>query len=159
MTLRWKDANFLAGLGLACLSIYILYAASRWTLFNSEGPGPGFFPVGYGLLMLGFSLALIYQRVTAPVDARPKVAQTALDESGFRAALLSWVAIIASVPLMWLLGFTVGFGLAVLFMVKVVFGRSWLVSLVTAVAIVGGLYLVFPVLLGASLPVGRFWSF
>ena len=83
-TARLKDVNFLAGLALACLSIYILHTASRWTLFNAEGPGPGFFPMGYGLIMLGCSLVLIYQRITAPVDTRPKVARTALDESGFK---------------------------------------------------------------------------
>ena len=159
MTLRWKDANFLAGLFLVGLSIYILHTASRWTLFNSEGPGPGFFPVGYGLIMLGFSLVLIYQRVTAAVNAESKVAPTAHDESGFKAALLSWLAIIASVPLIYFLGFVVGFGLAILFMVKVVFGRSWQTSLVTAAAIVAGLYLIFPFLLGAPLPTGKFWSF
>jgi putative tricarboxylic transport membrane protein len=159
MTLRWKDVNFLAGLALACLSIYILYAASRWTLFNSEGPGPGFFPMGYGLIMLGCSLVLIYQRVIAPVDTRPKLAPTALDESGFKAALLSWVAIIASVPLMYFFGFVVGFGLAILFMVKIVFGRSWRTSLITSVAIVAGLYVIFPVLLSAALPTSKFWSF
>ena len=159
MTLRWKDVNFLAGLALACLSIYILHTASRWTLFNAEGPGPGFFPMGYGLIMLGCSLVLIYQRVTAPADTRPKVAPTALDESGFKAALLSWVAIIASVPLMYFFGFVVGFGLAILFMVKVVFGRSWRTSLITSAAIVAGLCLVFPVLLSAPLPGGRLWSF
>jgi putative tricarboxylic transport membrane protein len=159
MTLRWKDVNFLAGLALACLSIYILHTASRWTLFNAEGPGPGFFPMGYGLIMLGCSLVLIYQRVTAPVDTRPKVAPTMHDESGFRAALQSWVAIIASVPLMYFFGFVVGFGLAVLFMVKVVFGRSWRTSLITSAAIVAGLYLVFPVLLSAALPTSKFWSF
>jgi putative tricarboxylic transport membrane protein len=159
MTLRWKDANFLAGIALACLGIYILHTASRWTLFNVEGPGPGFFPVGYGLLMLGLSLVLIYQRVTAPVDTRPRPAATVEDRSGSVAALLSWVAIIASVPLMWLLGFVIGFGLFILFIVKVVFGRSWRTSLVTAAAIIAGLYIVFPVLLSAPLPVGRFWSF
>jgi putative tricarboxylic transport membrane protein len=159
MTLRWKDANFLAGIALASLSIYVLNTASRWTLFNSEGPGPGFFPMGYGLIMLGFSLVLIYQRLTAPVDRRPKVAPTMHDESGFRAALRSWVAIIASVPLMYFFGFVVGFGLAILFMVKVVFGRSWRTSLITSVAIVAGLYLIFPVLLSAPLPAGRLWSF
>jgi putative tricarboxylic transport membrane protein len=159
MTLRWKDVNFLAGLALACLSIYILHTASRWTLFNAEGPGPGFFPMGYGLIMLGCSLVLIYQRITAPVDTRPKVARTALDESGFKAALLSWIAIIASVPLMYFFGFVVGFGLAILFMVKVVFERSWRTSLITSGAIVAGLYLIFPVLLSAALPVSKFWSF
>ncbi len=159
MTLRWKDVNFLAGLALACLSIYILLTASRWTLFNAEGPGPGFFPVGYGLIMLGCSLVLIYQRITAQVDTRPKVARTALDESGFKAALLSWVAIIASVPLMYFFGFVVGFGLAIRFRVKVVFERSWRTSLITSSAIVAGLYLIFPVLLGAALPVSKYWSF
>jgi putative tricarboxylic transport membrane protein len=157
VTLRWKDANFLAGLSLNCLSVYILYTASRWTLFNSEGPGPGFFPVLYGLLMFGFSLVLIYQRIAMPaVATQPATPQ---DRSGFATALTSWIAIIASIPLMWFLGFIVGFGLAVLFMVKVVFGRSWLTSFLSAIAIVLSLHLVFSVLLGASLPVGRFWSF
>jgi putative tricarboxylic transport membrane protein len=159
MTVRWKDANFLAGLALASLSAYILYTASHWTLFNREGPGPGFFPIGYGLIMLGFSLVLIYQRVTAPVDTRPKVAPTELDKSGFKAALLSWFAIIASVPLMYFFGFVVGFGIAILFMLKVVFARSWRTSLITSVSIVAGLYLIFPVLLSAPLPVSKFWSF
>ena len=54
--------------------------------------------------MLAFSLALIDQRVTAPVDTRPKVAPTMHDEFGFRAAVQSWVAIIASVPLMYFFG-------------------------------------------------------
>jgi len=144
-TARWKDANFIAGLVLACLSIYILFTASHWTLFNTEGPGPGFFPVSYGLLMFGLS-------------EEPRAAHAA-DRSGRMAAFLSWVGIIASIPLMWLLGFVVGFGLFVVFMVKVVFDRSWLTSVITAVAIVAALHLIFPVLLGAPLPVGRFWSF
>jgi putative tricarboxylic transport membrane protein len=159
MTLRLKDVNFLAGLALACLAIYILHTANRWTLFNAEGPGPGFFPMGYGLIMLGCSLVLIYQRLTAPVDTNPKVAPTALDESGFKAAVLSWVAIIASVPLMYFLGFVVGFGLAIFFMVKVVFSKSWQTSLITSVAIVAALYFIFPFMLGAPLPVSKFWSF
>ena len=156
-TARWKDANFIAGLVLACLSIYILFTASHWTLFNTEGPGPGFFPVSYGLLMFGLSVALIYQRLTASAE-EPRAAYAA-DRSGRMAAFLSWVGIIASIPLMWLLGFVVGFGLFVVFMVKVVFDRSWLTSVITAVAIVAALHLIFPVLLGAPLPVGRFWSF
>jgi putative tricarboxylic transport membrane protein len=159
MTLRWKDAQFLAGLALTLLSIYILITANRWVLFNAEGPGPGFFPMGYGLIMLGCSLVLIYQRVTMPVDTGPKVARTALDESGFKAALLSWVAIIASVPLMYFFGFVVGFGLAILFMVKVVFQKSWQTSAITAAAIVAALYFVFPTMLGAALPVSKFWNF
>jgi putative tricarboxylic transport membrane protein len=142
---------------LACLSIYILYTASHWTLFNAEGPGPGFFPVSYGFLMLGLSVALMYQRLTA-TEARP-VAASVEDRAGRMAAFLSWAGIIASIPLMWLLGFVVGFGLFVVFMVKVVFGRSWQASVITAVAIVAALHLIFPVLLGAPLPVGRFWSF
>jgi putative tricarboxylic transport membrane protein len=158
MTLRWRDPNILAGAALACLSIYILYAASRWTLFSKEGPGPGFFPVGYGLLMLGLSLTLIWQRLAAPAGTRPRPA-SADDRSGFAAARLSWLAIIASIPLMWLLGFVVGFGLTVLFMVRAVFGRPWLTSLATAAAIAGALYLIFPVMLSTPLPVGRFWNF
>jgi putative tricarboxylic transport membrane protein len=159
MTFRWKDANLLAGAGLACLSLYILYAASRWTLFSAEGPGPGFFPIVYGLLMLGLSLVLVYQRLTTPVERPLLRERTDTDRTGFVAALLTWTAIVASIPLMWLLGFTVGFGLAVLFMVKVVFGRSWPTSLITAAAISVGLYLVFPVMLSAPLPIGQFWSF
>jgi len=154
---RWKDPSFVAGLVLTCLSIYILYTASRWTLFNTEGPGPGFFPVSYGLLMLGLSMALMYQRLTASAEEQ-RGAHVA-DRSGRMAAFLSWAGIIASIPLMWLLGFVVGFGLFVVFMVRVVFGRSWRASVITAVAIVAALHLIFPVMLGAPLPVGRFWSF
>ncbi|NLS07574.1 tripartite tricarboxylate transporter TctB family protein [Rhizobium sp. P32RR-XVIII] len=155
----WKDGELIAGLTLAVLGGYVLLEASKWVIFNVEGPGPGFFPLGYGVLMLGLALALVFQRLTAEPPAAPAEPIDPGEKRGLIDAALTWIAIALSIPLMSALGFVVGFGLAVFFIVKVVFRRSFVTSFVMAAAIGGGLHFIFPVMLSAPLPVGKFWSF
>jgi hypothetical protein len=60
---------------------------------------------------------------------------------------------------MWVLGFVIGFGLVLFFILRFVFGRPLLGAAITAAAIVLALHLTFPVLLGSPLPTGMFWDF
>lgn len=155
MTRYFRDGDLLSGAALAVLAAYIIQASAQWTLFGPEGPGPGFFPLGYGVLMLGCSLALIV--IALRRETPPPIGEA--DPGGTAAAFLTWGALAASIPLMWLLGFVVGFGIVVFVIVRFVFGRSLLGSAVTAASIVLALHLVFPVLLGSALPVGLWWKF
>jgi putative tricarboxylic transport membrane protein len=154
MTRYLKDGDLLSGAVLAVLAAYIINASSQWTILGPEGPGPGFFPLGYGVLMLGCSLALI---VAALV--RRQAVEEAADPAGTAAAFVTWGALAASVPLMWAFGFVVGFGIVIFFIVRFVFERTLLGSAITAAAVVLALHLVFPVLLGSALPVGLWWNF
>ena len=156
MTRYFRDGDLMSGAALAVLAAYIIQASSQWTLFGPEGPGPGFFPLGYGVLMLGCSLALIVMALMRKAASAPEEAAEPADTT---AAMITWGALAASIPLMWLLGFVVGFGLVVFFIVRFVFDRGLVGSLVTAAAVVLTLHLVFAVLLGSPLPVGLWWKF
>jgi len=147
--------DLFASLGLVILSAYILREGSRWVVYGSEGPGPGFFPIMYGVLMLAISLYL-FQR---SVRGRPSKAPSPADRQGTTRALVTWAALAASVPLMVVLGFVVGFGLFVFVLVKVIFQRSYRTSLIAAVSIPAALHLVFRVLLNSPLPPGMLWGF
>jgi putative tricarboxylic transport membrane protein len=144
-----------ASLGLIALSAYILKEGSGWVVYGSEGPGPGFFPIMYGVIMLGLSLYL-FQRSVRKGTGKSK---GPLDYQGIARALATWAALAVCVPLMVVVGFVVGFGFVALFLIRFVFERSWRTSIVTAVCIAIALHLVFPVMLDAPLPVGMLWGF
>ncbi|QJP15861.1 tripartite tricarboxylate transporter TctB family protein [Starkeya sp. ORNL1] len=144
-----------ASLGLIALSAYILKEGSGWVVYGSEGPGPGFFPIMYGVIMLGLSLYL-FQRSVRKGTGKSK---GPLDYQGIARALATWAALAVCVPLMVVVGFVVGFGFVALFLIRFVFERSWRTSIITAVCIAIALHLVFPVMLDAPLPVGMLWGF
>jgi putative tricarboxylic transport membrane protein len=147
--------DLFASLGLIALSAYILKEGSGWVVYGSEGPGPGFFPIMYGVIMLGLSLYL-FQRSVRKGTGKSK---GPLDHQGIARALATWAALAVCVPLMVVVGFVVGFGFVALFLIRFVFERSWRTSIITAVCIAIALHLVFPVMLDAPLPVGMLWGF
>lgn len=148
--------DLFASLGLIALSAYILKESTGWVVYGSEGPGPGFFPIMYGLLMLGLSLYLFQRSLRKGERASGKEPG---EREGVVRALATWVGLAICVPLMIVLGFVIGFGIFAFFVIRFVFGRSYRASLVTAVCIVIALHLVFPVMLDAPLPTGMFWGF
>lgn len=151
------NRDIISGLFLACLGIYIIKTAARWDFLGDDGPGPGFFPVVYGVIMLVSALGLAGNALLAPFERSE--ADKPRDFSGTMAALVAVAALAIGVPLMSVLGFVVGFGLVAFFLVRFVFQKSWLAAGTTAAAIAIGLYVLFPMLLGSPLPVGMVWSF
>jgi putative tricarboxylic transport membrane protein len=57
-------ADFWSGLALGGLGAYIIVVASRWEYMGQDGPGPGFFPLWYGIVMAVLSLMLMVSSVT-----------------------------------------------------------------------------------------------
>jgi putative tricarboxylic transport membrane protein len=140
--------DFFSGLFFLILGIYILRAAIPWGLYGDAGPGPGFFPVIYSVLMMVLGLALLGRSlIQRRTPSAPKT-----DNEGRNAAIMTWIALASSIPLMIVLGFLGGFGLLALFITKVIFKKSWIASLVAAIAIALGLYLLFQVALEIDLP-------
>jgi putative tricarboxylic transport membrane protein len=146
-----RSSDLWAGLALAALGIYIVVQAAHWEYMGPDGPGPGFFPLWYGIGMVLLSAAL----VVAGVRARSRRAAVApFPWARIGRALLVWLAFAVSVGLFNLLGFTVSFGLLCFFIVAAMYRRPLKVAAAVAVGSALGFYLVFPLALGVSLPTG-----
>jgi putative tricarboxylic transport membrane protein len=145
-----RSADLWSGLVLTALGIYIVVQARGWEYMGVDGPGPGFFPMWYGIAFVLLSAVLVLsslRRKAAAGGARFPWARV-------RRALVVWLAFAISVALFKPLGFTVGFGLLCFFIVAAMYRRPLKVAAVVAVASALGFYLVFPLALGVSLPVG-----
>ncbi len=149
-----KDRDVLSGSALAGLGVFILVNALQWNYIGPDGPGPGFFPLWYGIAMIALSLYLVVKSAVKPdPDAR-----SPLDWRGVGRALSTWAAFALCVALMEPLGFPVSFGLLAFFMVSPVMGKSVLAALLTAVGLSTGFWALFSLALGINLPMGTVWA-
>jgi len=142
---RFGGADFWSGLALAALAGYIIVQASGWDYMGPDGPGAGFFPLWYGVAMAGLSAALVISSVLRGEGER-------VDWRGAGRAFALWFALAVSVAAFKLVGFVVGFAALSFFVVAVMYRRRLPVAAAVAVALAGGFYLLFPVLLGVNLP-------
>ncbi|MDH4151579.1 MAG: tripartite tricarboxylate transporter TctB family protein [Betaproteobacteria bacterium] len=145
-----NKGDVISGAVLAALGLYIISEARQWNFTGAEGPGPGFFPIWYGVAMVVLSLVLVAASVL-----RPSVkAKAPVDWTGIGRALTVWAAFAVSIGLLKFIGFLTALALLTLFIVAVMYGKSWKLALTVAVGNAVGFYLVFPLALDLSLPVG-----
>lgn len=150
-----RDGDVLSGAVLSALGAYIILEASRWTYTGPDGPGPGFFPIWYGIGLIALSLCLIVRKLfVAPVEAGEPV-----DWPGVGRALGTWASFAAAVALLQPLGFVLSFGLLAFYMIAVVFRRGLVTAAATAVVLATGFHVLFPLALGVDLPAGPFGLF
>jgi putative tricarboxylic transport membrane protein len=143
-----RKGDFWAGLALAALGIYVVSQAWGWNYMTEEGPGAGFFPMWYGGTMVALSLLLTLGAILKP-SKRAEVRWRDVSR-----AMAAWVAFVACVALMPLLGFVISFALLAAFVVKVMCGEKLGTALAVAAAGSAGFYLIFEVALELSLPHG-----
>jgi putative tricarboxylic transport membrane protein len=143
-----RDGELISGAVLAALGTYIFLQARAWDYYTADGPGPGFFPSWYGVVMVVLSLALIVVRLRSD---RPAIS---VDWPAAARALSTWAAFALSVALMGTLGFLLSFALLTFFVVTVVFKRPPLTAGATAVLTALGFYAIFPFALSIELPTG-----
>lgn len=152
---RGIDRDVLPGLALAGLGGYVAWRALGWDLLTEDGPGPGFFPLGYGVLMMGLSALLVLRAVLRPGPASEGEGEAL---GGHLRALGTWAAFAGAAFLMQWIGFVAGFAILAAFIIVFVFGktpaRGAMVGLVSA----GGFWLLFEGLMGVGLPAGP-WGF
>lgn len=152
-----KRGNLVSGALLAGLGIYIVVEARQWEYLGADGPGPGFFPLWYGLAMIALALGLIVTSVSTPaaVPARADAAPAARAKTReIGRALATWIGLAVCVGLVKLLGFLVAFAVFTFFVAAVMYRRPILPSLAVAVGSALGFYLLFPLTLGVGLPQG-----
>lgn len=155
------DAEIISGAALGALGVFILLQASRWEYYGPSGPGPAFFPTFYGAALVLLSLLHILSRLRAGPSV-PAAVQTAGGGAtekaeglpGWVKALSCWAVFTGIMVLMDWLGFFLGFALLNLYVVLVIFRKSILTALATALGMSAGFYLLFSVLLEINLPTG-----
>jgi len=143
--MKARNADLWSGLALAALAAWIIVQASSWDYSGPDGPGAGFFPIWYGIAMLALAAALV---ASSLLRGEPK----RVDWRGAGRAFAVSAALAVSVLLFKLAGFVVGYGALAFFIVWVMYRRPWPLAAVVAIGLAGGFYLVFPLLLGVSLP-------
>lgn len=147
---RHLDRDVLPGLALAGLGGYITWQALGWEVLTEDGPGPGFFPLGYGVLFMVLSGLLVARALLRPGPAG--------DSGGNLRALLTWAAFAGAAFSMQWIGFVAGFAALSAVVVVMVFGRSWARGAAVGLACAGGFWLLFAVVMGVGLPAGP-WGF
>lgn len=143
---KFGDGDFWSGLALAALAGYIVVQAAGWEYLGPDGPGPGFFPLWYGVAMAALSLALVVS--SALRRGEPET----VDWHRAGRAFAVWLALAVSVAVLKLVGFLVGFAAFTFFVVAVMYRRPLKVAAAVALASAAAFYLMFPLALGVSLP-------
>ena len=138
-------ADFWSGLALGGLGAYIVFEASRWEYLGPDGPGPGFFPLWYGMAIAGLSLALVVSSVLqTPADT--------IHWRGAGRAFATWGALVVAVAALKLAGFLICFAALTFFVVAVMYRRPVWVAATVGVAAAAAFYALFPLALGVKLP-------
>ena len=149
-----RRADQITGIIVLIFSLAVMEGSRRLPPSATFGPGAGFLPFWLGVLMAILSLLLIGQASRQP--------GTAMSKAMFpnRQALIPVGAAIGSLAAYILvlerLGFLLGTAFLTAFLLGVVGREKWLTSVLVAVLNSVGLYVVFQVLLGVSLPKNMF---
>jgi putative tricarboxylic transport membrane protein len=146
------SADLWSGLALAALGIYIILEAGQWEYLGPEGPGPGFFPMWYGVAMTALSGFL----VVSSALGKSASGGSGVDWTRMRRAIGAWIALAVSIALYKPLGFVLSFALLTFFIVAVMYRRPVRTAVLTGVLGAAGFYAVFSLALGVSLPTGVF---
>jgi putative tricarboxylic transport membrane protein len=146
-----RNRDVWSGLALAALGTYIVAAARGWTYLGEDGPGPGFFPLWYGSLMVVLSLVLV---ATAVLRRAPAQAHDATRWNEVRRAFACWAGFVASIALMPWLGFFISYALLTWFLVAVLAARPQRVAIPLALGGAIVFYAIFQWGLDLSLPRG-----
>jgi putative tricarboxylic transport membrane protein len=133
------------------LGIFILLTSSRWTYANSEGPGPGFLPFWYGVVMLTLAVGVFVGELRLIAPRKGNLAPGVVISG--RPLLLLLSLAVAAAALEWL-GFFLTFGLLVTFQVKVLFGKGTFVAFVCGLFSTLTFYVLFELALKLTLPAG-----
>ena len=146
-----KSGDIVSGAVLAGIGVFITIEAKGWEYLGPDGPGPGFFPLWYGIAMVALSLLLVVTSVRQQSGAPEK----AVNWREVGRAMLAWAGLALCVGMLKILGFLLAFGLFTLFLVAVMYRRPLGTAAAVAVGACLGFYLLFPLALNVALPVGK----
>jgi putative tricarboxylic transport membrane protein len=150
-----RRGEIVAGLALAVLGAYVATQSLTWEVLGRSGPGPGFFPLIYGALMVVLSLMLVVRSA----GRRSTESSDPMDWRGVGVAMSLWITFAASVLVMKYFGFLIALALLMFFIARVVFSRRIAHALAAALVAPPLFYAVFTFGLQVRLPVGSLTGF
>lgn len=141
--------SVLVGIGaFAAVGVYVLVSSIDLGLWTSLGPGPGLFPFAMGAVLAAMAAVWLVQELRSPSDTVEGV-----DRELVLAVVLS-LAVLAAV--MDLIGFQLSMFLFLMYHLKLRGRRTWISSLITALAGSVGAFYAFNYGLNVTLPVSAF---
>jgi putative tricarboxylic transport membrane protein len=139
----------LVGIGaFTAVGIYVLVSSLGLGLWTSLGPGPGLFPFAMGAVLAAMALVWLVQELRRPSETAEGV------DRGLVIAVVVSLVILAAV--LDLLGFQLSMFLFLLYHLKLRGRRTWVSSLIIAVAGSFGAFYAFNYGLNVTLPVSAF---
>lgn len=141
--------SVLVGIGaFAAVGVYVLVSSVELGLWTSLGPGPGLFPFAMGAVLAAMAVLWLIQELRRPSDRVEGV------DRGLVLAVVVSLTVLAAV--MDLLGFQLSMFLFLMYHLKLRGRRSWISSLITALAGSVGAFYAFNYGLNVTLPVSAF---
>lgn len=149
-----KKADLITGFVLLVLSGYVIQESWRMPQSATFGPGSGFLPLWLGVLMALLALILLFTAWRRPSDPNERAPFPA------GKALLRVTAVMVGlgvyISLMEVLGFLLNTFLFVAYLMGAVERERLPMTALTAFLTTAGLYIIFQVLLGITLPRNMF---
>ena len=142
-------ASVLTGIGaFAAVGVYVLISSIGLGLWTSLGPGPGLFPFAMGAVLVAMSALWLVQELRRPSEKTEGI------DRGVVISVVVSLVILASV--MDLLGFQLSMFGFLLYHLKLRGRRTWMTSLIIALAGSVGAFYAFNYGLNVALPVSAF---
>ena len=141
--------SVLVGIGaFAAVGIYVLISSIALGLWTSLGPGPGLFPFAMGGVLVGMAAIWLIQELRKPSETAEGVDR--------RLVIEVVVSLVILAAVMDLLGFQLSMFFFLMYHLKMRGRRTWISSLIIAVAGSFGAFYAFNYGLNVSLPVSAF---
>lgn len=138
--------SVLTGIGaFAAVGVYVLVSSVSLGLWTSLGPGPGLFPFAMGALLAAMAAVWLFQELRSPSAAGEGVDR--------RLVIEVVVSLVILAAVMDLLGFQLSMFAFLLYHLKLRGRRTWVSSLIIAVAGSFGAFYAFNYGLNVALPV------
>jgi putative tricarboxylic transport membrane protein len=144
-----KNGDVVSGAVLTALGVYVITEARGWDYIGPDGPGPGFFPLWYGIALVALSVLLMAGAIKKRAASSGGVQWHEVGR-----ALLVWGAFAASIAALKPLGFLLSFALLTAFVATVMYRRSAIYGVAAGVIAAAAFYAIFPLGLNVALPVG-----
>ncbi len=145
-----RRADQITGILMLIFSVAVMEGGRRMPPSNTFGPGAGFLPFWLGVAMAILSIILLVNATREPVQASDPIP---FPKGRPIVAILETIGALAGfILLLETLGFLLSIALLTAFLLRIVERMGWLTTVTVSVANAIGLYVVFQMLLGVSLP-------
>jgi membrane-associated HD superfamily phosphohydrolase len=147
-----KCTDLVSGLFWLIIGLLLSFWSLTYQIGSFIQPGPGFLPLGLGLLLIFLSciLLLVHEKKVSPIG------QKGLSSlfSGWRRLVYTVLVLLVTIFLFEQIGSLFTVFLLVFFSMLVTEPRNWRTSLIVALLSALGIYMVFILLLKQELPRG-----